>query len=186
MQVCTCGGARPQNAAGERWPAGGLVAPSPGRNKVCLACAFWGRDKASLVVHASCGQTSDDRGTINFRYMGTRRPQPFHKSKGCETSFSVPSHPLSFLLSLFLSNPINYHQSYSLLLSKTHMSCSKRRTNSFLGCMHGSGTYDQRKWWGVEGDRIRGSTLSGTVTYFLPPLAADPFVPSPGSSGLRL
>lgn len=105
MQVCTCGGACPRNAAGERWPAGGLVAPSPGRNKVCLACAYLGRDKASLVVHASCGQTSDDWGTINFRYMGRQGgPNPFTNQRAVKLVF--PFLPLSSLLPFSVCPPI--------------------------------------------------------------------------------
>lgn len=123
--------------------------------------------------------------TINFRYIRQQGgPNPFTSHRAVKLGF--PSPPASFpSFFLFFYQTLLITTRYSLLLSKNHV-LLKRRTNSFLGRTYGSGTDDQRKRWGLERDRIRCSTLSGIITYFLLPLASDPFVPSPSSSGLRL
>lgn len=137
MQVCTCGGACPQNAAGERWPAGGLVAPSPGRNKVCLACAFWGRGKASLVVHASCGQTSDDRGTINFRYMGRQGgPNPFTNQRAVKLVLPFPPIPFPSFFLFFYQTLLTTTRAIHCCLAKLTCLAQKEEQIAFSAvCM---------------------------------------------------
>lgn len=124
--------------------------------------------------------------TINFKYIGQQGgPNPFTNHRAVKLGF--PSPPASFpSFFLFCYQTLLTTTRYSLLLSKNHISCSKEEQIAFSVIRMDLGLMTKGSGGGAEGDRIRCSTLLGTVTYFLSPLASDLFVPSPSSSGLRL